>query len=290
MVDVRHPLGLVAIYLAVTFPPLAMGPWTIGHAALVTVHMVALTACWRFGRRDEAWSPLASWSALALIPLLYAEIAQLNQLIAAGYHDPLIASWESAIFGSPATEFAATIPNVVLSEALHLAYLLYYPAIFVPPALLYYWHRTEEFEDAVLAVVAAAAVCFTVFVYFPVQGPRYFGPPEGVPRGPVRDLTLAILESGSSRGAAFPSSHIALTAAQAMAQMRFHLPMGVVLVGVTLGIGVGAVYGGFHYAIDMAVGAGVGVAVAAWVLRARSDTSEHKRDVGTTEGEGVGQG
>lgn len=287
MVEKPHALRLVAIYLAVTFPPLVPGPWTIGHTTLAAIHLSALAACWRFGNRAESWSPWASWAALALIPLLYTEIAQINQLIGSGYNDLIITTWESAVFGSPATELAAAIPNVLLSEALHFAYLLYYPTIFVPPALLFFWHRTNDFEDAALAVVGAAVVCFVVFVYFPVQGPRYFGPPEGVPHGPLRGLTLAILESGSSRGAAFPSSHMALAAAQAVVQLRFHRTMGAILTVIALGIGVGAVYGGFHYGIDMVIGAIVGVAVAAWVLTGRSDPAEGQGDVRTTEGKRI---
>lgn len=290
MIDVRRPLGLVAVYLAVTFPPLVMGPWTLGHAALATVHLAALMTFWSLGSRERAPGHWTSWAALGLIPLLYMEIGQLNQLLGSGYRDTVVTAWESAVFGSPATELAAAIPNVVLSEALHLTYLLYYPTVLVPLALLYYWRRIDQFEDSVLAVVAAAVVCFVVFVYFPVQGPRYFGPPEGVPNGPMRALTLSILESGSSRGAAFPSSHMALATAQAMAQLRFHRPMGVVVAVIALGIGRGAVYAGFHYAIDMAVGAGVGIAVAYWALRGRSDAPKRQSDVGSAEGEGVGEG
>ncbi len=287
MVDLKHPLGLIAVYLAVTFPPLVMGPWTVGHASLTAVHLIAMAAFWWHASRGMERPSWVYWLAVAMIPLMYTEIAQLNQLIGSGYHDPLIMGWESAIFGSPATELAAAIPNIVFSEVLHLCYLLYYPTIFLPPALLYYRRRTRQFEGAVLAVVATAAVCFAIFVYFPVQGPRYFGPPEGVPHGPVRGLTLAILESGSSRGAAFPSSHMAIATAQAMAQLRYHRPMGLIIALITVGIGVGAVYGGFHYAIDMSVGAVVGVVVAGWVLRTGSETPEGDGRVGSTEGEGV---
>ena len=83
----------------------------------------------------------------------------------------------------------------------------------------------------------------------------------------MRRLTLMILESGSSRGAAFPSAHMALMTAQARLALRFQRKMGVLLTLAALGVGVGAVYGGFHYAVDMAAGALVGLAGAWFALK-----------------------
>ena len=125
----------------------------------------------------------------------------------------------------------------------------------------------REATTTTLGVLIAAVVCYLVFAVFPVQGPRYFGPPEGVPDGPMRRLTLLILENGSSRGAAFPSSHMALMTAQALLGLRLQPKMGVLLTLSTLGVGLGAVYGGFHYAVDMVVGALVGWASAWFALK-----------------------
>lgn len=80
----------------------------------------------------------------------------------------------------------------------------------------------------------------------------------------MRRLTLLILENGSSRGAAFPSSHMALMTAQAALALRFQPKVGVLLTLGALGVGLGAVYGGFHYSVDMAAGAVVG-GLSAWV-------------------------
>ena len=118
--------------------------------------------------------------------------------------------------------------------------------------------------------MATAGLCYIVFVYFPVQGPRYFGPPEGVPAGPVRAFVLTVLETGSSRGAAFPSAHMAISTCQAVLTLRQQPRLGWLVAAITLGLGVGAVYGGFHYAIDMVVGAGVGLAAAVTMLRLRA--------------------
>ena len=262
----HRPLGLAGLYLLVTAPTLLPGPWTTGHVVLAGLHFTVCALCLQqaHGPEDLGW--LSSWAALILIPLFYTEIALLNQSFGAGYHDSLVLSWEGFLFGSPATELAGKYPYPLLSESLHLAYFSYYPIVYIPPLILFFSRRHEAFQTTVVTLLATASVCFVFFVYFPVQGPRYFGPPESIPGGPIRALTLSILENGSSRGAAFPSSHMAMTVCQAMVQLRYQPPIGILVTLISVGVGVGAVYGGFHYAIDMLAGAVVGLVVGGITL------------------------
>jgi membrane-associated phospholipid phosphatase len=98
-----------------------------------------------------------------------------------------------------------------------------------------------------------------------VQGPRYlFDPPGGViANGFLYQLTHTVLEAGSSQGAAFPSSHVGVSVTQTLLMIRY-MPRLAPLIGVlTLGLALGAIYGGFHYAIDAAAGLALGVAAYA---------------------------
>ena len=262
----HRPLGLAGLYLLVTAPTLLPGPWTTGHVVLAGLHFTVCALCLQqaHGPEDLGW--LSSWAALILIPLFYTEIALLNQSFGAGYHDSLVLSWEGFLFGSPATELAGKYPYPLLSESLHLAYFSYYPIVYIPPLILFFSRRREAFQTTVVTLLATASVCFVFFVYFPVQGPRYFGPPESIPGGPIRALTLSILENGSSRGGAFPSSHMSMSVCQAMVQLRYQPPIGILVTLISVGVGVGAVYGGFHYAIDMLAGAVVGLVVGGITL------------------------
>ena len=262
----HRPLGLAGLYLLVTAPTLLPGPWTTGHVVLAGLHFTVCALCLQQARGPEDLGWLSSWAALILIPLFYTEIALLNQSFGAGYHDSLVLSWEGFLFGSPATELAGKYPYPLLSESLHLAYFSYYPTVYIPPLILFFSRRHEAFQTTVVTLIATASVCFVFFVYFPVQGPRYFGPPGSIPEGLIRALTLFILENGSSRGAAFPSSHMAMTVCQAMVQLRYQPPIGILVTLISVGVGVGAVYGGFHYAIDMLAGAVVGLVVSGITL------------------------
>lgn len=217
------------------------------------------------GTRPALLRVLADWYPLVVIPLLYSELDTLNGAVWGGrYFDGVVLGWEQALFGTqPSVTLAAAAPWPALSETLHAAYLSYYPIIYLPPLVLYLRGRRDAFAMLMRPLVAAFVLHYLVFVYFPVQGPRYLFPAPGgaIADGAVYGLTHRILEAGSSRGSAFPSSHIAIAMVQAVAAFRF-LPRAAPLVLLaTLGLGVGAVYGGFHYAIDMIVGAAAGLAI-----------------------------
>lgn len=251
-------------------------PLVAAHAAIAGALGAALGSHGALARFARAWLPLAA------IPVLYAELPYLIALVGAEYGDPVVQHWERLMWGGqPARALASRLPALWISEALHLAYLSYYGMIYLPLAWLWACATRAEgrdrsascgqaFEEASLAVVATFAICFAVFVVFPVQGPRYLWPaPSGIPEGPVRRLVLAILEQGSSRGAAFPSSHMAVAVVQAMMAVKWRIPGRAVIVLATIGVGVGAVYGGFHYAVDMLAGAALGAAVFLVVGRSK---------------------
>lgn len=248
-----------------------------GHVGLWCGLLLSVRGNGRLALPARAWVPLVS------IPLLYAELPYLMAIVGAQYGDAAVQRWEAALWGEqPSQTLARSAPWLWISEPLHLAYLSYYAIIYAPLAML--WWRGKkaavslrdphgaggavprDFAEASAAVMLAFIVCFIVFIVFPVQGPRYLWAAD-VPDGPVRGAVLAILERGSSRGAAFPSSHMAVAVVQALMAARWRLPGWQLIALLTAGLGVGAVYGGFHYAIDMIAGAVVGGLVFVSVRR-----------------------
>ncbi len=268
------------LYLVAVLPAaLVAGARSVPGVALSAVHLGALVLLGTLAARGRDRSWLGLWLPLLMIPLLYWEIPLLNQVLSRGYHDALVVGWEHALFGGePARHLAGRLPWLWVSEALHLAYLSLYPLVFIPPFVLFVRHDKEAFHVTVLGLMVAALSCYVVFVYFPVEGPRYLGPPPGVPDGPMRRLALAILVHGSSRGAAFPSAHVALMTAQSILGLRFQRRLGMLVSLATVGVALGAVYGGFHYGVDVLAGGGAG-GLAAWgVLRAwEADASASAR-------------
>lgn len=259
-------LGWLGTYLATSGAVLAIG----GHTTLAVLHAAGIVAAlWSTTARGSAARIVGDLLPLVVAPLLYGEIPQLIAGLGTGYHDTWVQHLEAALFGTqPSRVLAGSMPLLVLSEVLHLGYLAYYPAIFAPPLLLYVKRDARGFAQTVLALTVIYTVCWTIFVLMPVEGPRYlWAPPPGVPNGPIRRLATDLLAAGSSRGAAFPSSHMAVMVGQTLLALRWQRRVGWTLCLISLLVGVGAVYGGFHYAVDILAGGMLGGVCAAVVLQ-----------------------
>jgi membrane-associated phospholipid phosphatase len=216
------------------------------------------------------------WLPLAAIPFLYAE---LPRLALTGLHDGRVQRWELSTFDtSPAQTLAARWSAPLLSELLHAAYLSYYAIIYVPPVLLYLRGRRDTFYSTVAGLMTVFVLCYTIFIMFPVAGPRYlWAPPERAFDGPVRRLVLHVLAAGSARGTAFPSSHVAVATVQSILAFRWSARAGVTLGVLTTGLALGAVYGGFHYGVDVLAGAGVGLVTGITLLFVNRDARQSAR-------------
>jgi len=263
----RRALLVLLVYLAcILVAMLATGaaarrPWLVAGHVLAIVYVAAIA------RRVDARSTSqgALWLPVVALPVLYAELGVLFEASQRLPLDPLVLVWEQRLFGDPARTLASRAPWSVVSELLHAGYLSYYPLIVLPPLALALrgreWRRAHG--QTVLALTLAFTSCFLLFAVLPVEGPRYrFGAAPGAPPGVFRDLARALLQQGSSRGTAFPSSHVAVSVALTLAVLEHQRPVGLAAAFCTLLIAVGAVYGGFHYAVDVVAGLAVGVVVA----------------------------
>jgi membrane-associated phospholipid phosphatase len=261
----RLTLKILSAYLAVTAVALAV---TGTSASLTAVHALAIVALVATGRSRAPWARRVSdVLPLVVAPLLYFEVPLLIAALGTTYHDASVQAWEEVIFrGQPARRMGAALPWWPVSELLHAAYANYYLVIFVPTLLVYYRGARRAYEETLFAMTATFLVSYVLFVLFPVQGPRYLWSPDVVTDGPFRTLTHALLSRGSARGAAFPSLHMAGAVTQAVMAWRYQRRLAPWIALAAALIGVGAVYGGFHYAIDIVAGAALGAAVGALAL------------------------
>ena len=251
-------LRILAGYLALTSVPLAYlghapGRWTpLGvHAVALGIVLVADAS------RARATRILRDWTPLGMGAFLYIELRWIIEGAGRPHADALVSSWEAGLFPSdPSAALATHWPSLVVSELLHFCYLSYYAIIYVPPALLWLRGRRREFAESVLALVVVYALCFATYSLFPVDGPRFVHGPSAAPAGAIRSIVVHLLASGSSRGTAFPSSHVAAALVAAVCALRFQRGVGVVVGVLTVGLALGAVYGGYHYAVDVLTGTG----------------------------------
>lgn len=257
---------LFAAYLFVAGLALAFPHRPASWLTLAVLHAVAITVLLRPGlltpiasRIPRISSVIADWYALVVIPAMYTELAVLNVSIFNGrFFDSIILGWEQSLFGGqPSRELAHKLPYLPLSEYLHFAYISYYLIIYGPPLYLYLKGRREDQQHDAFNLLLAFFAHYVFFIYFPVQGPRYLFPP---PSGPISQgffykLAHKLLEAGSARGAAFPSSHVGVSIAQSAFTFTVLPRLAPFVLFLAVSLALGAIYGGFHYATDALCGA-----------------------------------
>ena len=229
--------------------------------ALIVLGITRLTA-WH-PRRGLAGVVRAAYPAL-LTPVLYAELAVLNRLVTERFFDATVQRWDAALFGvQPSLELSALLPWLPFSEVLHLAYFLYYAIIPIALIGVYKTRGFDALHRAAFAVSAAFFLCYLIFIFFPVTGPRYeFAAIGGrIGEGTMYQLVHGILETGSSKGTAFPSSHIAASLAAIVAAGREDARWFRLLIVPEVALTLGTVYGRFHYATDALAGIAVALVV-----------------------------
>lgn len=234
-------------------------PWLLASDALSLV-LVELIARGRPVNRFG--SALALWYPYVLIPVYYWQLGVIG--LGVGHaQDALVQRWEEAIFGGQVSvTWHQNVASPLLSSVLHACYLAHYAIIVGVPAWLFLRSGRDACARALFGITLAFYVCYLCFAVFPVAGPYYALP---APAGPQEDLFFdrlvrLVLESGSSWGTAFPSSHVAASWCAVLMARKDAPWLAVALAPVALGLAAGTVYGQFHYAVDAVAGAAVAVA------------------------------
>ena len=239
------------------------GPFSQGRGWLLlscVLFGVLLALFRRAPARSFATRLLHTFYPLILFGGFYTALGVLNGGFSLAHieaHDAIIQGWEQTLFGGqPSYDLIRRWPSVFLSGLLHLAYFSYYPIILLPGPILAARGDWEGARRVIGASMTAYALCFVVFVLFPVAGPNWVFPH---PTGPVREvwsarLVYSLLEGGSSVGTAFPSSHVAATFATVIACWRAWPLLGRITVVPFVLLTIAVVYCQMHYAMDAMTG------------------------------------
>jgi len=237
-------------------------------AALLPIHVLLVVLVLMMPRARRAGAVgrfLGDWYPLLIVTALYTEVGVVNLGDGKAY-DRIVLGWEQAFFGfQPARAWIRSSSAVWLSWVLHLGYLAYYPIIVAAPLALWITGRREAMRRVLTTIMATFYLCYTMFLLFPVVGPRHvFAAADNVAtQTAIAQLTARFLDSVAAWGAAFPSSHVAVSVAATAATLLEWRAFGRLLTVPTALLALGCVYGQFHYAIEVLAGLGVGLVVAA---------------------------
>jgi membrane-associated phospholipid phosphatase len=247
--------GLVIGYLALT----SLLSLTLPeNGSLPLIHLGLILAI--FGIRKWSSEFVHQLYSALLVPFLYLELDTLSGLAGGRIYDHKVMSWEKSLFGDPmpAEWLSEALPFLPLSEILHLCYLSFYPMLIFLAIRLYLVARAHV-QTYLWCSHAATFTIYMIQMWFPVQGPRPLLPPlaENL-HGPFWQLCHYLCGQGASGAAAFPSGHVTFACGITLGAWHWDRKSYKFLLPVSCGLALATVYGRFHYAVDVLVGAAVG--------------------------------
>lgn len=199
--------------------------------------------------------------------LFFREAILLSQLFYGGKSlDAVFAAADRLLFGfQPSIEFHRALPDhPLLTETFFFGYFFYFAMMTTGWWLLYLQGRYREAVRALSITTAAFFVMFIFYIFFPVQGPKYYFAElrsvwyrnfdgylfTAFMRGTFDRLNLA--------GAAFPSSHVIIAIIALLLNRRYNPPLAVAFLPLTLLLFFSTIYLYAHYVVDVLAGMIVG--------------------------------
>jgi membrane-associated phospholipid phosphatase len=182
---------------------------------------LAASAAWRASPPLRALAPFVrTYYPQAFIALFFSESILLSAQALGGIsHDDLFAAADQALFGfQPAREFSRAFgAPPLLNEIMFGAYFLYFAFMVFAVWIPYLKGDRAEGERQAFVVAATMAIACVWYVFFRVQGPKYWLPDlrdswyDGIKGGLFVKLFQHSLAKATLSGAAFPSTHVILT-------------------------------------------------------------------------------
>lgn len=215
------------------------------------------------------------WYPLPMFPLLYAHVGQIVHIVNPGFIDGQLINAEKALFHSQPSIALAEHGPAWLGQIMAFAYGSYWWYGPLASVVIYRVAGALAARRFVFRVSLTMLVCYFVFQLLPAMGPRFALSHIGatlLEGGGMIAFVNSVVSTNGLRGAAFPSSHVAVMLAVVWGVWRegprWLAGIGTLLCAVMT---VAVTYCRFHYAIDAICGVAVGVLLCAladaWAAR-----------------------
>lgn len=142
------------------------------------------------------------------------------------------------------------------------AYMLCYPIVPAGVAVLYVAGLRRYVDAYWFLVLAPTYICYAITPFFPALPPRSLGMGSTTQQtNKSRKFNLWILQHGSIQAISFPSAHVASALGSSLLLLRYVPLAGAVFLAITFWIAVAAVVEGYHYTVDVVLGAMVALVI-----------------------------
>jgi membrane-associated phospholipid phosphatase len=224
-----------------------------------------------------------------LYTAFYRETGELNQMLHHGYIDALFVRLDGWIFGfQPSIKLMDWFPYPLVSEIFYISYFSYYVMI-VGVGLALYLRDRRQFFHYVSVVSFVFYICYLIYIFTPVIGPRMFyrdfngftlpaalippgltDVPESIQAGWFFQIMKWIYHYFEAYGSAFPSSHVAIALTTVYFSFKYLRRIRWLHLVVAILLCLSTVYCRYHYAVDVLAGAATAailIPMGEWLYR-----------------------
>jgi membrane-associated phospholipid phosphatase len=162
----------------------------------------------------------------------------------------------------------------VLSSYLEFCYLLVYAVGPFTVAVPYFERRRERVNQVLFLYLLGTLLAYALFPFFPSEPPRTLFAGSDLPHvmTSLRRFNLWIVNGYGIHSSVFPSAHVSSAFSAAWALLRY-LPgrktIGWGMLIYAISVAVAAVYGRYHYGVDVLAGFAVSLVAVGIVLAAK---------------------
>jgi len=204
----------------------------------------------------------------ALYVLYFTECIWLSQLMYDGASlDAFFAGIDYRIFGfQPAIQFPRYFEKYrIVNEMFFFSYFFYYGLVATGVWILFARKRYNEAVRTLFIVSVSFFIMYVWFIFFPVQGPKYFFEElheiwySNFDGFFFTKIMKGLFNNTNLGGAAFPSSHVALALIAFLLNWRYNRYLIPVYLPLTILLFVSTVYLYAHYFIDIPAGIVTGI-------------------------------
>jgi len=250
---------------------------------LVLLLAIALVAALAYGesRGNPLFFSIArDWAPLLLTLIAYREMDWFTPLAWDHHLEFRWIEFDRSLLYRWGLQHAIESVGAVLPSYLEFCYLLVYAVGPFTVTVLYLEHRRTRANQVLLLYLLGTLLAYALFPYFPSQPPRTLFGDSDLPTvmTAIRRFNLWIVNGYGIHSSVFPSAHVS-SAFSAGWALLLYLPnrkrYGVGMLIYAASVSVAAVYGRYHYAVDVLAGFGVSLVAAFIVFWPRMHTDGH---------------
>jgi len=242
--------------------------------ALLVAALIALFAYGEAQGSREFFSIARDWAPLALTVAAYREMDWFTPLAPDHHLEFHWIQWDRTLLHGLGLQNAIESLGALLPGYLEFCYLLVYAVGPFTVAVLYMERRRDQVNRVLFLYLLGTLLAYALFPFFLSQPPRTLFPASDLPNvtTTLRVFNLWIVNGYGIHSSVFPSAHVS-SAFSAGWALLLYLPhrkyYGVGMLIYAASVAVAAVYGRYHYAVDVAAGFGISLVAAGivWMFR-----------------------